>query len=51
VTCERVRDVSCHDGLKGKTRVVGKGHAKPVASDKSKAGRAANRRVVVSFTF
>jgi hypothetical protein len=40
-----------HDGLKGKTRVVGKGHADPIASNKSKKGRVANRRVVVSFTF
>jgi hypothetical protein len=39
------------DGLKGKIRIVGKGHASPVASNKSKKGRAANRRVVVAFTF
>jgi CSLREA domain-containing protein len=45
--CARLR----HDGLKGKFRIVGKGHANPVASNKTKKGRAANRRVVVSFSF
>ena len=39
------------DGLKGKIRTVGKGYTNPVASDKTKKGRAANNRVVVSFSF
>jgi hypothetical protein len=39
------------DGLKGKKRVVGRGHAKPVASNKTAKDRAKNRRLVISFTF
>jgi outer membrane protein OmpA-like peptidoglycan-associated protein len=38
------------DGIKAKITVSGKGHAKPVASNKTKRGRALNRRVVVKFT-
>jgi hypothetical protein len=39
------------DGLSGKSRVVGRGHANPVASNQNRKGRAANRRLVISFTF
>jgi hypothetical protein len=39
------------DGLSGKSRVVGRGHAKPAASNQNHKGRAANRRLVISFTF
>ncbi|MGH2869940.1 MAG: OmpA family protein, partial [Solirubrobacteraceae bacterium] len=39
------------DGLSGKSRIVGRGHAKSVATNRTRKGRAANRRVVISFTF
>jgi outer membrane protein OmpA-like peptidoglycan-associated protein len=38
------------DGIKAKITTSGKGHAKPVASNKTKRGRALNRRIVVKFT-
>jgi outer membrane protein OmpA-like peptidoglycan-associated protein len=38
------------DGVKAKVTTSGKGHAKPVASNKTKRGRALNRRIVVKFT-
>jgi hypothetical protein len=38
------------DGVKGKVTSTGKGHAKPVASNKTKKGRALNRRLVIKFT-
>jgi CSLREA domain-containing protein len=38
------------DGIKAKITSSGKGHAKPVASNKTKSGRALNRRVVIKFT-
>jgi outer membrane protein OmpA-like peptidoglycan-associated protein len=38
------------DGVKGKVTSTGKGHAKPVASNKTKKGRALNRRIIIKFT-
>jgi CSLREA domain-containing protein len=38
------------DGVKGKVTSTGKGHAKPVAPNKTKHGRALNRRIVIKFT-
>ena len=38
------------DGLKATIKTSGKGHAKPIASNKTKKGRALNRRIVVTFT-
>jgi outer membrane protein OmpA-like peptidoglycan-associated protein len=38
------------DGIKAKITVSGKGHAKPVASNRTKRGRALNRRIVIKFT-
>ena len=38
-------------GVTAKTTVVGKGHSTQVASNKTAKGRAANRRVVITFTF
>jgi hypothetical protein len=40
-----------NDGLKATTRAFGAGHAREVASDRSAAGRAANRRLVITFSF
>ena len=38
------------DGIKAKVTSSGKGHAKPVASNKTKKGRALNRRITITFT-
>jgi len=37
-------------GIKAKVISSGQGHAKPIASNKTKKGRALNRRIVVRFT-
>ena len=38
------------DGLKATIKTSGKGHAKPIASNKTKKGRALNRRITITFT-
>jgi hypothetical protein len=38
------------DGIKATVKSSGKGHAKPVASNRTKKGRALNRRIVITFT-
>lgn len=38
-------------GVKGKITSTGKGHAKSVASNRTRKGRVANRRVVITFAF
>jgi flagellar motor protein MotB len=39
------------DGLTGTTRFVGRGTARPLVSNASKKLRAANRRVVITWSF
>jgi hypothetical protein len=38
-------------GVTGKVTSTGKGHAHPVASNRTATGRAANRRIVITFAF
>ena len=44
--CDRLKK----DGIKAKITFSGKGHTKPAASNKTKRGRALNRRIVIKFT-
>jgi hypothetical protein len=37
-------------GVKGKVTSTGKGHAKPIASNRTASGRKTNRRVIIRFT-
>ena len=39
------------DGLKSKVVSVGKGHASPIASNRTHKGMTANRRLVITFSF
>jgi CSLREA domain-containing protein len=45
--CSRLK----HDGLKGTSRAVGKGSTGAIASNKTKKGQVANRRLSISFKF
>lgn len=45
--CLRIRK----DGLKSTFHWIGRGHSHPIASNKTRKGRAANRRLVITFGF